>query len=185
MWQDLVKDMDSKMQKTFDSTAHDFSTIRTGRASPALVDSLKVIYYGAPTPLKQIANISVPEPRMIVIQPWDPNAMKDIEKAILTSDIGLQPLIEGKLIRLSVPPLSKDRREELVRVVKKMTEEGKVHIRNIRRDSMEGIKKLEKDKKITEDDDFKAQEEIQKITDRHTKRLDELAVSKEKELLTV
>lgn len=185
MWQNSVKEMDSKMQKTMDATSHDFSTIRTGRASPALVDTLKVLYYGAPTPLKQIANISVPEPRMIVIQPWDVNAVKDIEKAIQTSDIGLQPIVEGKLIRLSVPPLSKERREELVRVVKKMLEDGKVHIRNIRRDSIESVKKLEKDKKITEDEGFKAHEEIQKITDRHTKRLDELAASKEKELLTV
>lgn len=186
MWQAILKDIESKMQKTVDATQHEFAAVRTGRASNALVENIKILYYGAPTPLKQIANISVPEPRLIVIQPWDANALKDVEKGILAaSDLGLQPLVEGKIIRITIPPLTKERREELVKVVKKMSEDGKVHLRTIRRDGNEAIKKAEKDKKVTEDESTKAQEEIQKLTDRYTKRLDELSATKEKELVTV
>ena len=186
MWQGIVKEIESKMQKTVDATQHEFAAVRTGRASNALVENIKILYYGAPTPLKQVANISIPEPRLIVIQPWDATALKDIEKGILAaSDLGLQPVVEGKIIRIAIPPLTKERREELVKVVKKMTEDGKVHLRTIRRDGNESAKKAEKDKKITEDESAKTQDEVQKLTDRFTKRLDELAANKEKELTTV
>jgi ribosome recycling factor len=168
-----------------EATANDFKTVRTGRASTSLVENLKADYYGTPTPLKQLANIAIPEPRLIVIQPWDANAIKDVERAIRTSDLGLQPMVEGKIIRISVPPLNKERREELVKVVKKMAEDGKIALRTIRRDGNDQIKKLEKDKKITEDDREKALEEIQKLTDRNSKTLDQLSESKEKELVTV
>jgi ribosome recycling factor len=185
MWQGVIKNMEARMQKTLSSVQHEFATIRTGRASISLFDSLRVLYYGTPTPLKQLANISTPEPRLVIIQPWDAGCIKDVEKAILTSQLGLQPAVEGKMIRIVIPPLSKERREEMARIVKKMTEEGKVALRTIRRDGNDEIKKLEKEKKITEDESFKAQDQIQKLTDRHSKLLDDASHSKEKELITV
>ncbi len=185
MLDNAVKEIEAKMHKTVDATQHEFQTVRTGRASAGIVENIKVIYYDTPTPLKQLANISVPEPRLIVIAPWDATAIKEIEKAIGASDLGLQAVVEGKILRIAIPPLTKERREELAKVVKKMAEDGKVALRAIRRDGNEQIKKLEKDKKITEDESFKAQEEIQKKTDANAKRLDELAASKEKELTTV
>jgi ribosome recycling factor len=185
MWQAMLKEIEAKMQRTLEATTREFSTIRTGRASPALVESVKVNYYGSPTPLIQLATIATPEPRLIVIQPYDANSVKEVEKAILASDLGLTPSLEGKVIRITVPPLSKERREELVKVVHKMAEDGKVALRTIRRDGNEEIKKAEKEKKITEDESFKATEEIQKLTDRYSKRLDDLGASKHKELVTV
>jgi ribosome recycling factor len=185
MWQNVLKELESKMKKTVDVTDNELKSVRTGRATNALVEGIKVSYYGAPTPLKQLANISIPEPRLIVIQPWDVNAMKDVEKAIHTSKLGLVPSVEGKIIRIVVPPLSKERREELVKVVRKVVEEGKVALRTIRRDGNDQIKGLEKEKTITEDESFKAIDQIQKLTDRHTKSLDEVAGAKEKDLITV
>jgi len=185
MWQNVIKELEQKMQKTIDVTSQDFGTVRTGRANSGLVENIKVIYYGTPTPLKQVANITVPEPRLIVITPWDVSAVKDIEKAIATSELGLQAVVEGKLLRIAIPALTKERREELAKVVKKMAEDGKVALRTLRRDGNESLKKLEKEKKITEDESFKAQEDIQKKTDASSKRLDEIAAAKEKELLSV
>lgn len=173
------------MQKTIDATTREFATVRTGRASAALVDGIKVLYYGTPTPLQQLASISVPEPRLIVIQPWDASSVKEIEKAVLSSDLGLQPTVDGKLIRISIPPLSKERRENMVKVVKKMSEEAKIILRNTRREGNDQIKKVEKEKQITEDESFKAAEEIQKLTDRYSKQIEELTGFKEKELITV
>ena len=185
MWDKVVKETESKLGKTTDSVKHDFATVRTGRASLAVFDSLKILYYGAPTPLKQLANISIPEPRLVVIQPWDANSVKDIEKALRTSDLGYQPLVEGKIIRISIPPLSKERREDMAKIVKKMAEDGRIALRSIRREGNDQIKKLEKDKKITEDDRDLALTRIQTLTDRCTKQIDELAQNKETELVTV
>lgn len=185
MWQAALKEIEGKMQKTLDATNREFATVRTGRASSAMLDTVRVLYYGTPTPLIQLASISTPEPRLIVIQPWDASQIKEVEKAISASDLGLQPVVEGKIIRVSVPQLSKERREEMGKLVKKLSEDGKVALRTIRRDGNDAIKKLEKDKKITEDESFKATEEIQRLTDRYSKRLDEQAAAKEKEVTTV
>ncbi len=185
MWQDTVKNFESKMKKAVEATVHEFARLRTGRANPSLLDTLRVDYYGAMTPLKQLATISAPEPRMMVIQPFDAGSVAAIGQAIQSGDLGLTPIIEGKMIRVPVPALSKERREELVKVVKKVAEDGRVSIRNARREGNEEIKKLEKDKKITEDDRKKAEDMIQKATDAQTKAVDELATAKEKELMTV
>ena len=159
--------------------------IRTGRASLALLDGIKVDYYGNPTPLNQVANLSVPESRSITIQPWDISITPVIEKAILSSDLGLTPSNDGKIIRISIPPLTEERRKQLVKVVKKLAEDCKVAIRNIRRDSMEHLKALEKDKKISQDDHKKSHDEIQKITDKFINKVDEITAKKDKEILEV
>ena len=185
MWQNSVKEHEAKMKKAVEATVHEFARLRTGRANPALLDTLRVEYYGALTPLKQLATISAPEPRMMVIQPFDAGSVAAIGQAIQAGDLGLTPIIEGKMIRVPVPALSKERREELVKVVKKVAEDGRVSIRNARREGNEEIKKLEKDKKITEDDRKKAEDLMQKATDANTKAVDDLATSKEKELMTV
>ncbi len=185
MWNKVIKEIETKMDKTLNSVSQDLSTLRTGRATPAIFDALRVQYYGTSTPLKQVANISAPEPRLMVIQPWDASCVKDIEKAILTSDMGLQPQVEGKIIRISIPPLSKERREDMVKIVKKMSEDGRVALRAVRRDGNEQTKQLEKDKKITEDDREKALAKIQDLTNRYSSRIDEVASVKEKELVTV
>ena len=185
MWDRVVKDAESKMKKTLEVTHNDFSKLRTGRANPHLLDSIRVQYYGAPTVLKQLATISIPEPRMIILQPYDLNSVREIEKAIQGSDTGLVPMVDGKIIRISIPALSKERREELVKIVKKVAEDGRISMRSIRRDANDQVKKLEKDKKITEDESFKAHDRIQKITDQHVRELDGLASDKEKDLLTV
>lgn len=179
---EIVHDTDMKMKKTLESTSRELATIRTGRASTALVEGLRVDYYGTPTPLKQLAQISAPDARLIVIQPWDKNALADIEKSIMKSDIGISPTNDGKVIRLSVPPLTQERRTELDKVLKKIAEDGRISIRTARHASIEHIRKEEKDKKITEDERFKAQEDIQKLTDKYTKDIDTLLATKEKEI---
>ncbi|MFH1269951.1 MAG: ribosome recycling factor [Candidatus Omnitrophota bacterium] len=171
------------MKKTFDSVMREFMEIRTGRASPHLVEGLHVDYYGTPTLLKQLASISAPDAHLIVIQPWDVTAIVEIEKAIMKSNLGITPSNDGKLIRLSVPPLSKERRQELVKVVHKMSEEGRVSLRTIRREAKEALEKLEKDKVIPEDDKFRGIDELQKIVDKQIARVDELLKNKEKEIL--
>jgi len=183
MIRDVIKHTEDNMKKSQDSMMREFSEIRTGRASPHLVEGIKVDYYGTPTLLKQLAQISVPDARLIVIQPWDITAIGEIEKAIMKSNLGLNPANDGKLIRLSVPQLSKERREELGKLVKDIAERGKISLRTIRRDANEHIKKLEQEKKITEDDRFKGQETIQKMTDKHIETIDNLLKEKEKELL--
>ena len=175
----------ARMEEVIVRTKKAFASVRTGRANPALLDRIVVNYYGTPTPLNQMARVTVPEPRMLVITPWDKSAMKDIEKAILTSDLGLVPNNDGSVIRLAIPPLTEERRKELVRLVRKDAEDHRVAVRNIRRDLNEAAKKLEKDGDISEDELRRAQEEIQKLTDRFIEQIDELLKAKEKEIMEV
>ena len=176
---------EDKMKKTIDALRREFASIRTGRATPALLDKITVDYYGTPSPINQVANISVPEPRMITIQPWERNMIGDIERAIMKSDLGLNPVNDGTMIRLSIPQLTKERRQEIVKVVHKKTEEGRVGIRNIRRDAIDAIKKLEKAKEISEDELKKAQDDMQKLTDKYIKEADKVMAAKEKEVMEV
>ncbi|MFH0913288.1 MAG: ribosome recycling factor [Candidatus Omnitrophota bacterium] len=180
---EILHNTDDKMKKAVESVSREFSEVRTGRASPNLVEGLHIDYYGTPTLLKQLASISVPDAHLIVIQPWDVTAISEIEKAILKSNLGVNPSNDGKLIRLSIPPLSKERRQELVKVVHKMTEEGRVSLRTIRREAKEAVEKLEKDKLIPEDDKFRGIDELQKLVDKYIAKVDELLKSKEKETL--
>jgi len=179
------RDVDSRMDKTIGALKAEFSTLRTSRATPALVDNIKVEYYGSILPLKQVASISVPESRMILIQPWDVNAISDIEKAFLKSELGITPNNDGKVIRLVLPSLTEERRQELVKLAKKIAEDSKITVRSVRRESNEEIKKLEKDSKITEDERFKALEGIQYVTDEHIKKIEHILEAKEKEILEV
>lgn len=180
---EILHNSEDKMKKTFESVTREFSEIRTGRASPALVEGLHIDYYGTPTLLKQLASISVPDAHLIVIQPWDITAIGEIEKAIMKSNLGINPSNDGKLIRLSIPPLSKERRQELAKVINKMAEEGKVSLRTIRREAKEALEKLEKDKAIPEDDKFRGIDELQKLVDKYIAKVDELFKNKEKEIL--
>lgn len=180
--QKRLHEIEDRMRKTIDSTMREFSEIRTGRANPKLVEGIMVEYYGTNTPLKQLASISVPEPRLITIHPWDPSSIPAIEKGILKSQLGINPMNDGKIIRISIPPLTKERCEELKKVLHKIAEQGRVSLRTVRRDAVDSIKKMEDAKEIAEDARFKGQEEIQKLIDRYTKRIDELLKEKEKEL---
>ncbi|MCX5678849.1 MAG: ribosome recycling factor [Candidatus Omnitrophica bacterium] len=179
---EVLHDAESKMKKTVEATQRDFSAVRTGRASSALVDGIKVDYYGAITPLKQLAAVTTPDARLVMIQPWDKNSLVDIEKAILKSDLGIAPTNDGKVIRLAMPPLTQERRSELDKVLKKIAEDGHISIRTGRHAALETIKKLEKDKAITEDDRFKAHEDIQKLTDKYIKEIDTILAAKEKDI---
>ncbi len=180
---DIHEDTTDRMGKTITALENELKRIRTGRASLSLLDAIRVDYYGTVTPLDQMATLAVPESRLITIQPWDASVLKDIEKAILKSDLGLTPSNDGKIIRLAIPPLTEERRKELVKVVHKMCEEHKVASRNIRRDSNDLLKTLKKDGDISEDDAFKAQDETQKITDQFISKIDEVYKEKEKEIL--
>lgn len=179
---EVIHDTESKMRKTVEATGREFSYIRTGRASTSLVESVKVDYYGTETPIKQLAAVSTPDARLIVVQPWDKNILGEVEKAILKSDLGITPTNDGKVVRLSMPPLTSERRAELDKVLKKIAEDGRVSIRTCRHSAIEHTRKLEKDKVITEDDRFKGQEEIQKLTDKFIKEIDNLLAAKEKEV---
>lgn len=183
MGSDYIVKLNEEMVKSLDSLKREFSKVRTGRASISLLDGIKVDYYGTQTPLNQLATLSVPEPRLITIQPWDATVIKEIEKAIMKSDLGLTPVNDGKIIRVSIPPLTEQRRVELVKVVKKMAENGKVSIRNHRRDINEDLKQKKKDKEVSEDEFFKGQKDVQDITDDYIKKSDELTQAKEKEIL--
>jgi len=183
MGSDYIVKLNEEMVKSLDSLKREFSKVRTGRASISLLDGIKVDYYGTQTPLNQIATLSVPEPRLITIQPWDATVIKEIEKAIMKSDLGLTPVNDGKIIRVSIPPLTEQRRMELVKVVKKMAENCKVSIRNHRRDFNEDLKQKKKDKEVSEDEFFKGQKDVQDITDDYIKKSDELTQAKEKEIL--
>ena len=173
------------MTGAIEALKKEFASIRTGRASLALVDGIVVNYYGASTPLQQLASMNIPESRLIAIQPWDPKIIPDIEKAIMKSDLGITPVNDGRMIRIQIPPLTEERRKQLVKIVKKKAEETKVAIRNVRRDSIEEIKKLEKEKHLSEDDVKRAQDEIQKITDSFITKVDEVLTHKEKEIMEV
>ena len=181
---EIIKEMQRKMDRALEVLGQDFSRIRTGRASVALLEGIKVDAYGTAMPISQVASLAAPEPRLLTVQPWDTGLMSDLEKAILRSDLGLTPSNDGKIIRIPIPPLTTDRRKELVKSTKKMTEESKVALRNLRRDANEQLKELKKDKQISEDEIFKAQEEVQKATDDYIKKLDALAAEKEKEIMS-
>ncbi len=170
------------MKKSLEVLHHNFSSIRSGRASTGMVENIKVDYYGAQTPIKQMANITTPEPKALLIHPWDVSAIKLIEKAILESDLGIAPVVDGKLIRLVVPALTRERREELAKLANKVAEDSRVAIRSIRREANESVKQFEKDKKVTEDESFKLQQDVQKLTDRYIQSVDQSQAAKEKEI---
>ncbi|HPN55946.1 MAG TPA: ribosome recycling factor [Candidatus Omnitrophota bacterium] len=179
---EIHKETEIKMKKAVESVGREFTEVRTGRAHPGLIEGLHVNYYGTMTLLKQMASISVPDPKTVVIQPWDPTAIVEIEKAIMNSKLGIMPQNDGKVVRLSVPPLSTERREELKKVVKDMAEHGRVSLRTIRREANEKIKKSEHDHVIAEDEAFRGQEDIQKLTDKFIKEIDNVLAGKNKEL---
>jgi ribosome recycling factor len=182
---EVIANTEVKMGKTIDALNNEYGAIRAGRANPAILDKIKVEYYGTPTPINQLGNVSVPEARTLLIQPWDASVLKEIEKEIQKSDIGINPTNDGKVIRLSFPPLTEERRKALVKDVAKIAENSKVAVRNLRRDAIDKIKALKKDNKITEDDVKEAEDKIQKLTDKYVKNVDDLAKDKEKEILTV
>jgi len=185
MIEEILSDANSRMGKTIEALKRELSSVRTGRASPALVEHIRVDYYGTPTPLKQIATISAPEARLLVIQPWDTTSIGEIKKAIQKSDLGLNPSSDGNLIRLSIPPLSEERRKELVKAVHKKTEDGRVALRNVRRDAMEMLRDLEKEKEISQDEEKRALDRLQEITDSFIEEANVLLKEKEAELLQV
>lgn len=185
MLKDVFTSHEDRMKKSVDSLKREYSALRAGRATPALLDRVMIEYYGTPTPVNQVANVSVPEPRMITIQPWDKGMLKDIEKAIMKSDLGLNPNSDGSVIRLNLPQLTQERRTELAKTIHKKAEEAKVAVRNIRRDANDAIKKLEKDKLITEDEQKKAQDDMQKMIDKYVKEIDNVMAAKEKEIMEV
>jgi ribosome recycling factor len=183
--EDVVADAQRRMDKTIESTRSEFGSVRTGRASAGLLDRIQVSYYGTKTPLNQLAQISVPEPRLLSIQPYDKGAIKEIERAILESDLGLTPANDGQVIRLPVPQLTEQRRKDLVKVVGKLAEEGRIALRNVRRDAITHLKDLEKDGQVGSDELHRAEDRMQKLTDEHVKMVDELYKHKETEILEV
>lgn len=182
---EIIHQSEEKMKKTVEVTMREFNIIRTGRANSALVEGIKVDYYGTPTPLKQLANISVPEAKLIVIQPWDSSCLADIEKAIMKSELGITPTNDGKVVRLGIPSLTKERRTDLVKLIHKLAEEGRVAIRSLRRDANEHLKQEEKNHALTEDEKFKTLDIIQKSTDKHIQQIDDLIKHKEAEIMEV
>ncbi len=182
---EIMKDAEERMQKAVAALVRELKSLRAGRATPALLDKIMVDYYGAPTPLNQLANISAPEARLLVVQPWDKNVVKEVERAIMKSDLGLTPNSDGAIIRLAIPELTQERRRELVKVVKKKAEEARVAVRNIRREANDSVKELEKDKDISEDESHRAQDEVQKLTDKYVKEVDGVLQTKEEEIMEV
>ena len=183
--EDFLADAKRRMDKSIEATHHEFNSIRTGRASPALLDRVTIDYYGTPTPLKSLASISAPEPRLLVVQPFDPGAIKNIERAVQESDLGLTPSNDGKVVRLPIPALTEERRKDLVTVVRRVAEEGKVAIRNVRRDVMQHLKELVVNGDVGDDEERRAEQQVQKITDDHTKSIDDLLKVKEAEIMEV
>ena len=181
----LTKQTRAKMTKTLESTVHDFSTVRTGKANPAMLDVVRVDYYGAKSPISQVATVSTPQPDLMIIQPWDKSQLAAIEKAIRLSDLGLNPSNDGNALSIVVPPLNEERRREFVKVVKKMAEDGRVAIRNQRREAVDILRKHEKAHEISEDESHKGQKEIQSLTDEFIKKLDEALVAKEEDIMEV
>jgi ribosome recycling factor len=182
---DFVQDATQRMDKSVDATHDHFNTVRTGRASAALLDRISIDYYGTPSPLKNIATISVPEPRLLTIQPFDPSAMKQIERAIQESDLGLTPSSDGKVIRLPIPQLTEERRRDLVKQVKHMAEEGRVAVRNVRRDVMKHLEELVRNGEVGDDEERAAENRVQKLTDEHVQKIDDLLKRKEAEIMEV
>jgi ribosome recycling factor len=185
MIEELIEDARRRMGKSVEATQHEFNTVRTGRASAALLDRVMVDYYGQPTPVKQLATLNVPEPRMLTVQPFDPSSMEAIERAVLESDLGLVPSNDGKIIRLPIPALTEERRKELVRVVRQLAEDGRIAIRNVRRDVMSDLKELARDGEVGSDDEHRAEDRVQKMTDGFVETVDELLKKKEEEILEV
>jgi ribosome recycling factor len=183
--EDFLADAKRRMDKSIEATHHEFNSIRTGRASPALLDRITIDYYGTQTPLKSLASISAPEPRLLVVQPFDPGAIKGIERAVQESDLGLTPSNDGKVVRLPIPALTEERRKDLVKVVRRVAEEGKVAIRNVRRDVMQHLKELVVNGDVGDDEERRAEQQVQKITDEHTKSIDDLLKVKETEIMEV
>jgi ribosome recycling factor len=182
---ELIEDAKRRMDKSVDTTQHEFNTVRTGRAAAALLDRVSIDYYGTATPLKQLATINVPEPRLLTVQPFDPGSIKAIERAIQESDLGLTPSNDGKIVRLPIPQLTEERRKELVKVVRHLAEEGRVAIRNVRRDVMHDLKELARDGEVGDDEERRAEDRVQKLTDDHVHTIDELLKKKEAEIMEV
>lgn len=185
MIEKTLSDTDTKMQKAVDALARELAAIRTGRATPALVEHIRVDYHGVPTPVNQIASISVPEAKMIVIQPWDRSSIRSIEKAILTSDLDLNPTSDSNVIRIVIPPLTEERRKDLIRVVHKRLEEAKISLRNLRREGIEKLRQAEKNREISQDQNTRASEQLQKITDNFVERVNHIGQDKETEIMEV
>jgi ribosome recycling factor len=181
----VIASVEQRMKKAVERLRQELATVRTGKATTALLDPVRVEYYGSHVPLSQVAGLSAPEPRLLIVQPWDKTLVGEIAKAIQKSDLGLNPISDGQVLRIPIPPLNEERRRELVKVVKKMVEEGRVAVRNVRRDGNEELKKLQKDKKISEDAEKKSQAEVQKLTDKHIAQMDELLSKKEAEIMEV
>jgi len=185
MTKDVIDNMKNHMEKSIDALRREYQKVRTGRASTTLLDDIKIDYYGTPTAVNQVATLAVPEPRTITLQPWEAKIIPLIEKAIMNANIGVTPANDGKLIRLVLPPLTEERRKEIVKQMKKLAEDAKVALRNIRRDAIDGVKKLEKDKQISEDDLKRAEKEVQDLTKNYETKIDEVFTHKEKEVLEV
>ncbi|MBI4853675.1 MAG: ribosome recycling factor [Acidobacteria bacterium] len=185
MLKDVIKDAKTRMDTVVEDARRKLSTVRTGRASVNILDNISVEYYGTPTPLTQVANVSAPEAQLLTVQPWDPSILNLIEKTIRSSDLGLNPSNDGRVIRIPIPPLNQERRKQLAKMVRDIAEDHRTAVRNIRRDSNEHLKKLQKDKKITEDDEKNGLEETQKLTDSHIEKINEVAKNKEHEIMTV
>jgi ribosome recycling factor len=182
--QTVLKDVETRMATALEVLAREFASVRTGRASTALLDGVRVDYYGTPTPVSQMATVAVPDARTLTVQPWEGGQLAAIEKAILKSELGLTPVNDGKLIRLAIPPLTEERRKQLVKTVAKMAEEARVAVRNVRREANDKLKALARDRKVSEDEERRGHEQIQKTTDRYVARVDELLKKKEQEILT-
>ncbi len=183
--EDILNDVNYRMDRTIEAFKRDLGQLRTGRATPALIEDLSVDYYGSATPLKQIASISAPDARAILVQPWDKGALRDIERSLQRSEMGFNPSNDGNVITVPIPPLTNERRQEMVKLLRRKTEDGKVSVRNVRRDGLETLRKLERDKAISQDQNRRAQEQLQKVTDGHTKLIDETSSAKEAEILQV
>ncbi|MGI5881006.1 MAG: ribosome recycling factor [Syntrophomonadaceae bacterium] len=185
MVKDILKESEEKMKKTIEHLTKDLAAMRAGRANPAMLDRIMVDYYGEPTPLTQLANITVPEARLIVIQPWDKTSIASIEKAVMKSDLGVNPSNDGNVIRIAIPQLTEERRKDMVKLIKKRAEEARVAVRNIRRDANDMLKSLEKDKSISEDESKKGMDDVQKSTDKFVKDIDAILAAKEKDIMEV
>jgi ribosome recycling factor len=185
MINEVLEELRERMKKSVEALQDDLMSIRTGRASPALVEKLPVEYYGTPAPLNQMASIAAPEPRLLVIRPWDPSALPDIERAILKSDLGLTPMNDGMLIRLSIPRLTEERRRELVKVVSRRVEEARIAVRNLRRDALQDLKEFEKEKMISEDEFFRGKDQVQELTDEFVEKIDGTGKRKEEEVMEI
>lgn len=182
---DVLLDVEDKMDKAVEALKRDLNTLRTGRATPSLIENISVDYYGTPTPLKQIASISAPDARAILVQPWDRQSLREIEKSLMKSDMGFNPSNDGNIVTVPIPPLTTERRQDLVKVLKRKIEEGKVSVRNVRRGGQDALRRMEKDKLASQDQVRRAQDQLQKATDEHTKTMDQVAAAKEAEIMQV